>query len=143
MTTLHHFEEPLAPWEIPIQHRRETVGRYVHANILRRALAYKLKIDARARRYEDECEYWARQGCRPHYCIHGTNLWTDYDNICGPCEDGIDPRVMALDLAWADHREMVKRAEVTIPFIAANPPIRHDDHAAIWAWVNEPMARPI
>jgi hypothetical protein len=22
------------------------------------------------------------------YCPHGSSLWTDYDNICGGCEDG-------------------------------------------------------
>lgn len=21
-------------------------------------------------------------------CVHGVSRWTDYDNICGPCEDG-------------------------------------------------------
>lgn len=26
---------------------------------------------------------------RVHYCEHGTSRWTDYDNICGPCEAGI------------------------------------------------------
>lgn len=26
----------------------------------------------------------------PH-CIHGTSLWTDYDNICGGCESGETP----------------------------------------------------
>lgn len=29
----------------------------------------------------------AADGYRPHYCVHGTNLWTDYDNICQGCED--------------------------------------------------------
>jgi hypothetical protein len=38
--------------------------------------------------YLAECESDRRQGYRPHYCEHGTNQWTDYDNICGPCEDG-------------------------------------------------------
>jgi hypothetical protein len=38
--------------------------------------------------YLDECEATRRDGYRPHYCEHGTNQWTDYDNICGPCEDG-------------------------------------------------------
>lgn len=37
----------------------------------------------------DECQ---RQGYRPQYCIHGTNTWTDYDNICGGCEDSIYPQ---------------------------------------------------
>lgn len=40
------------------------------------------------REYEAEAREAADAGLRPHYCIHGTNLWTDYDNICGGCEDG-------------------------------------------------------
>ena len=38
--------------------------------------------------YLDACDEWRKEGYRPHYCEHGTNQWTDYDNICGPCEDG-------------------------------------------------------
>lgn len=37
----------------------------------------------------DECQ---RQGYRPKYCIHGTSSWTDYDNICGGCEDSDYPQ---------------------------------------------------
>lgn len=38
--------------------------------------------------YLEACESYRRDGFRPHYCEHGTNNWTDYDNICGGCEDG-------------------------------------------------------
>lgn len=49
--------------------------------------------------YEREVEEWYAEGDgRPvdaggkgytfPACIHGTSRWTDYDNICGPCEDG-------------------------------------------------------
>lgn len=41
--------------------------------------------------YERECEEYARAGYRPRTCIHGTYLWTDYDPICGRCEDGSLP----------------------------------------------------
>jgi hypothetical protein len=37
--------------------------------------------------YEQECAEYLKEGFRPHYCFHGTNLWTDYDNICGWCEE--------------------------------------------------------
>lgn len=38
----------------------------------------------------DEPEYNSfGQLLRPHYCVHGTNQWTDYDNICHYCEDSI------------------------------------------------------
>jgi hypothetical protein len=38
-----------------------------------------------------------RNGYRPHYCLHGKSNWTDYDNICGGCEDG--------DTVYATHME--------------------------------------
>jgi hypothetical protein len=41
----------------------------------------------KAEREQEEREA-AEQGFRPHYCIHGTNQWVDYDNICYGCEDG-------------------------------------------------------
>lgn len=40
------------------------------------------------RDYTHDAREAAEQGFRPHYCIHGTNQWTDYDNICQGCEDG-------------------------------------------------------
>lgn len=61
--------------------------------------------------YRESCEKWAREGYRPHYCEHGTNQWTDWDNICGPCEDGltmadgVQRREAALDSAKRRHAE--------------------------------------
>lgn len=55
--------------------------------------------------YREECAQSYRDGYRPHYCEHGMNQWTDYDNICGPCEDGrtmgdgLQRRELALDMA--------------------------------------------
>lgn len=42
----------------------------------------------------------AANGHRSHYCIHGTNQWTDYDNICGGCEDGVTLRQMSVERAY-------------------------------------------
>lgn len=48
--------------------------------------------------YLREVEEAHEEGYRPPHCFHGTNLWTDYDNICGPCEDGLyDPRWHSTD----------------------------------------------
>lgn len=41
-----------------------------------------------AEEYDQECRDYAEQGYRHHYCIHGTDRWTDYDNICAGCEEG-------------------------------------------------------
>lgn len=38
--------------------------------------------------YQAMCETDREQGHRPRSCEHGTNRWTDYDNICGGCEEG-------------------------------------------------------
>lgn len=58
----------------------------------------------------DECQ---RQGYRPQYCIHGTNTWTDYDNICPGCEDGIYPQdITYMDVlkdVLAEYRVVQKR----------------------------------
>lgn len=48
--------------------------------------------------YLREVEDAYEEGFRAPYCFHGTNLWTDYDPICGYCEDGAyDPRYHKVD----------------------------------------------
>lgn len=55
-------------------------------------------IDHDAAEYLREVEADRANGHRPRTCYHGTSLWTDYDNICGPCEAGeYDPRWHADD----------------------------------------------
>lgn len=55
--------------------------------------------------YLDECEQDRKNGHRAHYCEHGANMWTDWDNICGYCEesitmgDGVMRRAEALRIA--------------------------------------------
>lgn len=71
-----------------------TVGVYRH--FYRAALRGLNAADAA---YEAEVRDWYENGDgRPvseggygytfPQCKHGSNLWTDYDNICGGCEDG-------------------------------------------------------
>lgn len=58
-------------------------------------LAHEL-IELERRRfdeYEESVNKWYRhrhlnQGHTFPVCIHGSSRWTDYDNICGGCEDG-------------------------------------------------------
>lgn len=57
--------------------------KYLHT-----ALRIKHRLEQRHLSYLEECAQDRREGHIPHYCEHGTNRWTDYDNICGPCEDG-------------------------------------------------------
>lgn len=60
------------------------------------SVLYPLYVEARKylveRReaYELECEEYAREGYRPQYCIHGVNMWVDYDCACWRCEEGVE-----------------------------------------------------
>lgn len=77
--------------------------------------------------YDAECETDRKEGHRPHYCIHGMNLWVDYDPICGPCEDGYsryEGRVLyelALQFAHLDHEQMTQRVLLVTPLAGRVP----------------------
>jgi hypothetical protein len=65
------------------------------------------RIVAAEQAYREEVDAWyttgdgrpSSEGGRgytfPH-CIHGSSRWTDYDNICGGCEDGYGAAEMAI-----------------------------------------------
>jgi hypothetical protein len=55
---------------------------------LRILAVMKAKRKLQVESYFEDCAADRANGHRPHYCFHGTSLWTDYDNICGGCEDG-------------------------------------------------------
>lgn len=64
-----------------VQTRTEAL--YVHFREARARIA-------RARReWEAEAQECARQGFRPMTCEHGTYMWTDWDPMCGACEEGL------------------------------------------------------
>jgi hypothetical protein len=127
--------EPLAPWEITTTPRRETVSIWQRERIIRRAYAYLLAFREHERRYQRECDEYRRQGYRPHYCIHGTDLWVDFDNICQGCEDGADPRKTSLDLAWRDHDDMQRRSLAVLELARLAAPFPE----TLWSWAAEPM----
>lgn len=62
------------------------------AIILREAHKDFALLQLRIADYNEMLADCAKHGYRAQYCIHGTNQWTDYDNICGYCENGDDPR---------------------------------------------------
>lgn len=67
------------------------IGKRVYrlpAFVLRYAMTLMAEAEAQYAEYVRDCEADAERGHRTHYCEHGTNMWTDYDNICGGCEDG-------------------------------------------------------
>ena len=54
----------------------------------------------RREEYARECAEWRAQGFRPHHCIHGVNMWVDYDCACAECElDDRSDLQIARDLA--------------------------------------------
>lgn len=56
--------------------------------VARLALAVSKRLEAEYAEYLEDCEQDRANGHRAHYCEHGTSNWTDFDNICGRCEDG-------------------------------------------------------
>ena len=54
------------------------------------------------------------------YCVHGSSLWTDYDNICWGCEEGIrlDDPALALQRAKSVWNEATRRrVDVLLPVV--------------------------
>lgn len=79
--------------------------------------------------WEEQCAEERKQGYRPSACVHGTNNWTDYDNICGPCEDGLgwwNFQTQALDcLNEAEGVEHRVRERIKVAGDMANMDARH------------------
>lgn len=77
------------------------------------SVANRLQKDylARYNEYLEECAEDAKNGHRAHYCEHGANQWTDYDNICGYCEEGFTMAdgVMRREFALKEAHERVSQ----------------------------------
>lgn len=79
----------------------------------RAAIRIMARLEANYAAYLADCESDYRRGYRAHYCEHGTNQWVDYDNICGPCEDGrtmSDP-MQRREFALYEAKRIQKEAE--------------------------------
>src|SRR5215469_17777939 len=59
------------------------------AAIYKMALSFVKQYRDNYAEYERECQAELAFGFTPHHCEHGTDQWTDYDNICGGCENGL------------------------------------------------------
>lgn len=92
--------------------------------------------------YEANCEAYAKDGYRPAHCFHGVNLWTDYDPMCGACEDGygyFDPnayRRLALDEAQRAYSKQEERIDMLVKLMQAGAPIQI---AELGAWATQPV----
>jgi hypothetical protein len=112
--------------------------RPINRGMLRLALHHLREIKAWHAQYEADVEDWYRRGPgrsprwitemtddgEPYQinvggdghtypsCIHGASRWTDYDNICGPCEDGLSVYQLALYAAHSDWHTWTERNAV-------------------------------
>lgn len=92
--------------------------------------------------YEASCESYAKDGYRPAHCFHGVSLWTDYDPMCGPCEDGygyFDPnayRRLALDEAARAYARQQERVDMLVKLMGMGAPVQI---AELGAWATQPV----
>lgn len=89
-----------------------------------------LKADEEA--YDEYCrDLYESKGYGPEYCIHGTSLWTDYDNICGGCESGYSNEELAEAYAdnymrkFKDHVDHFNKAVLSINQMNLTAPQRN------------------
>lgn len=64
-----------------------TASRLSREDLKTFALPALAQLKAQAEEWEELAADDKRHGYRPRRCWHGTSQWSDYDVICGPCED--------------------------------------------------------
>lgn len=126
--------------------------------VLRLALHYLREGQAAVAAYDAEVDAWYRSGegrpskyiesewggrinvgghgyAFPH-CIHGSSRWTDYDNICGGCEDGFTPddRRYCLDLAWNRYNRAMTRIDDAASLVGKHHDMPEDLKKALIDW---------
>lgn len=73
------------------------------------ALAAIKEVRAEYAAYLSDMDDLRKEGYGPSHCFHGTDRWTDYDNICGYCEEGLTLQEMALGRAKTRYDEVMKK----------------------------------
>ncbi|QNN99332.1 hypothetical protein SEA_FAUST_260 [Streptomyces phage Faust] len=73
----------------------------------------------------------------PSACVHGSSAWTDYDNICGPCEDGYSIYQLAVWEATSRVAEMNKRIDWLVD--APDSLRRTEIHRELLTWALSPI----
>ena len=96
-------------------------------------------------RYEEDCEQDRANGYRPHYCIHGTNMWVDHDCACGPCEQGLTAWDMAERSAWDRHAHFLRVMDLfkTVTRAHENTPVPTYVTDAYVKWLTEVSPAPV
>lgn len=100
------------------------------------------QIEAWEQAYDAEVAAWyetgdgrpTSEGGRGHtfpHCIHGSSRWTDYDNICGGCEDSATKLQSAQEIA----REGFLRFNDRFEWLQSAPgDLPHDIRRTITDW---------
>lgn len=120
----------------------ETSTKKLAKSVLKLALVIFKQYETQWDQYEAECESYAKDGYRPHRCFHGVNLWTDYDPMCGPCEDGygyfdrLEYRKLALGEAIRAHAAQEERVDMLVKLMQMGAPVQI---AELGAWATEPV----
>lgn len=92
--------------------------------------------------YEEEAAQYAKEGFRPHYCVHGVNMWVDYDCACYACEEYgsyYDYETYArfsLDEAKAAYDKQMERIDMLVKLHGMGAPIQI---AELGKWATEPV----
>ena len=103
------------------------------------AQQYRRRQLEQLRQWEQEAAACRAEGHRPHFCVHGTNLWTDYDPICAGCEDhgynGFDPLDGYRVGLAAVREELRRRDEIMSALIVLEQEagLGPDEPAMLWA----------
>lgn len=123
------------------------------------ALRILRELKAREQEYREDREEWYRTGDgrrpewyqgpdddRPYnyggkgysypYCPHGMSLWTDYDNICGGCEDGYSVYQLAL---WEAKGKVAEYNERTDWLISAPKRLPKEMQRELIDWAIAPI----
>ncbi|WMI33862.1 hypothetical protein SEA_PATELGO_261 [Streptomyces phage Patelgo] len=81
--------------------------------------------------------YGGKGWAYPAACVHGSSAWTDYDNICGPCEDGSSIYQLAL---WEAQSKVAEYNERMEWLLSAPDSIRREEmHHELIKWVLQPI----
>ena len=113
--------------------------------VARVALPILRELRQRDADWEEAAAEWARQGYRPHYCKHGTNLWVEWDAMCPGCEDSSTIYEEAVAIAGVRVRETAARMDLVNDFLLAATKGHHalpgQPVADLMTWVMEPVER--
>jgi|SRR5690606_4872064 len=78
------------------------------------ALAAIKEIRAEYAAYQRDMDDLLKEGYGRSHCFHGTNLWVEWDPICGYCEAGLTLHEMALGRAHTRYEEVDKKLKAYV-----------------------------